>query len=113
MLDPKSYHDILTGHNLSFIGAITEDYVASCLYKNNEFIFYHSNIPSIEIDFILSKPDGLYAIEVKSRSRRRSISFETVLERNRGLRGIKISKDNVFRNDRYVNIPHYMAFLIK
>ena len=71
-----SYQTILSGMPNSFMGAVTENYVAQQLASKDYPLFYWTkNNSQAELDFVLQKGNEIYAIEVKKGEKVKSRSL--------------------------------------
>jgi predicted AAA+ superfamily ATPase len=78
----------------TFLGAMTENYVAQVLTSKEIPVFYWNSQGKAEIDFVLQDGSSVIPIEVKSGVRVRSRSLGVFMERYKSPYGIRISKKN-------------------
>jgi predicted AAA+ superfamily ATPase len=111
MFEEYSLHELYNNELALYKGGIYENVIASTLHIKNYKLFYYSPNENIENEFIFSKENGIYLLEVKASNSTKSSSFNKSL-RNTDYYGVKITKNNLSFNDRILCIPHYMAFLL-
>lgn len=102
---------LLNGNVLfsDFKGALTEQYVLQQLKTNLSLsIFYWSAENSRgEIDFLLQQEDKILPVEVKAEENLQAKSLRAFIERNPGLRGIRLSMSPYREQDWLTNYPLY------
>ena len=97
----------------SFMGAVTENYVAQQLTSKNYPLFYWSTSNSqAELDFVLQKGNEIYGIEVKSGDHVRSRSLNMFTQKYSPDKCIRFSQKNFGKSNDIVSVPLYAAFLI-
>ncbi|MCL2768279.1 MAG: DUF4143 domain-containing protein, partial [Synergistaceae bacterium] len=65
----------------TFIGFITENYVAQAFSNNRHGLFYWTNEGTAELDFILQMDNDIVAVEVKTGERVRSRSLNMFVDK--------------------------------
>ncbi len=107
-----SKQTILTGESNTFMGAVTENYVAEQLTANGYDLYYWESKNSAELDFVLQKENHIVAIEVKKGEHVKSRSLSVF----RGLYNpdysIRISSKNFGEKDGLISIPLYAVFCL-
>jgi predicted AAA+ superfamily ATPase len=98
--------------NLSFMGAIAENYVAQAFAANLTPLFYWKNDNTAEIDFVIQKGVDIIPVEVKSGVHVRSKSMGVFIEKYKPPYGIRISKKNFGFENGIKSVPLYAAFCI-
>lgn len=97
----------------SFMGAVTENYVAQQLAAKNYPLFYWSTSNSqAELDFVLQKGDEIYGIEVKRGNHVRSRSLNMFAQKYSPDKCIRFSQKNFGKSNDIISVPLYAAFLI-
>ena len=97
----------------SFMGAVTENYVAQQLASKNYPLFYWSTSNSqAELDFVLQKDNKIYGIEVKRGDHVRSRSLNMFAQKYSPDKCIRFSQKNFGKSNDIISVPLYAAFLI-
>ncbi len=96
----------------TFLGAMTENYVAQVLTSKEIPVFYWNSQGKAEIDFILQDGSSVIPIEVKSGVRVRSRSLGVFMERYKSPYGIRISKKNFGFENNKKSVPLYAVFCL-
>jgi predicted AAA+ superfamily ATPase len=96
----------------SFMGAITENYIAQVFAANLIPLLYWKNDNTAEVDFVIQKGGDVIPIEVKSGVRVRSKSMGIFIEKYKCPYGIRISKKNFGFENGIKSVPLYAAFCI-
>lgn len=104
---------ILTGTGNTFLGAVTENYVATQLTAKGFDLFYWESEHSAELDFVTYDQSGRYAIEVKK--------GENIKSRSLNLFTKKYEPENIYcfslKNFGYENdihsVPLYAVFCLE
>ena len=97
----------------TFIGAITENYVAQAFAANLIPLFYWKNDNTAEVDFVIQKELDVIPVEVKSGIRVRSKSLGIFMEKYKCPYGIRISKKNFGFENGIKSVPLYAVFCIQ
>jgi predicted AAA+ superfamily ATPase len=96
----------------TFLGAMTENYVAQVFTTKGYDLLYWQSEGKAEVDFILQINDAVIPIEVKKGRRNRSKSLGVFTEKYKSPYSIRISKKNFgFEND-IKSVPLYAVFCI-
>lgn len=102
---------LLTGNVIfsDFKGALTEQYVLQQLKTDPALsIFYWSADNSRgEVDFLLQQEEQIFPVEVKAEENLQAKSLRAFVERNPGLKGIRLSMSPYREQDWLVNYPLY------
>lgn len=108
-----STNTIAMNEENSFMGAVTENYVAQQLASKNYPLFYWSTSNSqAELDFVLQKGNEIYGIEVKRGGHVRSRSLNMFAQKYSPDKCIRFSQKNFGKSNDIVSVPLYAAFLI-
>jgi predicted AAA+ superfamily ATPase len=96
----------------TFLGGITENYIANTLsYKGYE-LFYWTSESKAEVDFIIHKDSSIIPIEVKAGENTRSLSLNTYRKKYNPDYSIRISMKNFGFENGIKSVPLYAAFCI-
>lgn len=108
-------HNILTTIETSntFMGAITENYVATQLQVNWKAIYYWESAQTAEIDFVLQDQEQIIPIEVKASIHTKSRSLSVYTEKYKPMYAIRISAKNFGFENNIKAVPLYAAFCIE
>ena len=104
--------DILSGIGGTFMGALTENYVAQQLSAIGYPLHYWARDNRAEIDFVVEKQGCLSAIEVKAGENTRSRSLLSLKKTHSGVRLIRLSTKPFGMNDGLMSVPLYAAFCL-
>ncbi|MHA1558698.1 MAG: ATP-binding protein [Alphaproteobacteria bacterium] len=107
-------HNILTPieTNNTFMGAISENYVASQLRVNWENLYYWDSAHTAEIDFIIQDQEHIIPIEVKTGTNTRSRSLSVYNQKYTPPYMIRISAKNFGLKNNIKSVPLYATFCI-
>lgn len=106
------HHVILSGEGNTFLGALTENYVATQLRANGYDLYYWTSEYSAELDFVIVKDQRVYGIEVKKGEHVRSRSLSQFLSKYHPYRAVRISARNFGDENGIWSIPLYAAFCL-
>ncbi len=106
------YHIILSGEGNTFLGALTENYVATQLTANGYDLYYWTSEYSAELDFVIMKDQKVYGIEVKKGEHVRSKSLSQFIKKYHPYRAVRFSAKNFGDENGIWSIPLYAAFCI-
>ncbi len=97
-----------------FNGAFVENYVATELISTGiERLFYWKSKSAAEIDFIISKNNHIFPVEVKSGFSRRGKSLGIYKEKKYHPKNVfRISPRNFTHDGDFINIPLYAVPLL-
>ncbi len=108
-----SYQTILSGMPNSFMGAVTENYVAQQLASKDYPLFYWTKEGSqAELDFVLQKGNEIYAIEVKKGEKVKSRSLGIFSKSYTPAKVIRLSSKNFGQSGDISAIPLYAVFCL-
>ncbi|MDR1157295.1 MAG: ATP-binding protein [Oscillospiraceae bacterium] len=96
----------------TFLGAVTESYVAQALQNNHYGLYYWTNEGTAELDFVLQKGDDITAVEVKTGTRTKSRSLNMFVTKYRPAYSIRISAKNFGFENGIKSVPLYAVFCI-
>lgn len=96
----------------TFLGAMTENYVAQVLASKGYEILYWQSDGKAEVDFVLQMDDAVIPVEVKKGKRNRSKSLGVFVEKYKSPYSIRISKKNFGFENGIKSVPLYAAFCI-
>lgn len=116
-LDEEAQEDLRANKNLgTYKGAIYENIVGDMLVKQGyQLYYYHSDKPSIEMDFFLRDAESLIPIEVKAADGA-TPSLNSLLKEGSYpdiKYGIKLGYKNVGFNGKFYTFPYFLTFLLK
>ena len=112
MLDDGSQEDIIDGNLGIYKGAIYENIIADILAKKNKKLYYFEYNSTLEIDFFIRYEKVATAIEVKSAQNTKAKSIETVMDKYKVKKGIKLAPCNYGRKGEIDIFPIYMAMFL-
>ncbi|HHU27353.1 MAG TPA: ATP-binding protein [Bacteroidales bacterium] len=96
----------------TFLGAMTENYVAQVFVcKGYDLMYWQSN-GKAEVDFVLQINDEVIPIEVKKGRRNRSRSLRVFMEKYKSPYAICVSKRNFGFENGIKSVPLYATFCI-
>jgi len=104
--------DIFQNKDFSYIGALTENFVAQTFVSKNEKICYWSSGNEAEVDFLLSKEEGIIPCEVKSKDNVKSKSLSVYVSKYKPQYAIRISAKNFGFENGIKSAPLYAVFCI-
>jgi predicted AAA+ superfamily ATPase len=96
----------------TFLGSITENYVAQALRNNHYGLYYWTNEATAELDFVLQKGADIIAVEVKTGARTKSKSLNMFVTKYKPAYSIRISARNFGFENNIKSVPLYAAFCI-
>ena len=96
----------------TFLGAMTENYVAQCFKAKNHRLAYWQSEGTAEVDFVLQIDGKVVPIEVKKGRRNRSKSLGVFMEKYKSEYAIRISKKNFGFENKIKSVPLYAVFCI-
>ena len=116
-LDEEAQEDLRANKNLgTYKGAIYENIVGDMLVKQGyQLYYYHSDKPSIEMDFFLRDAESLIPVEVKAADGA-TPSLNNLLKEGSYpdiKYGIKLGYKNVGFNGKFYTFPYFLTFLLK
>lgn len=96
----------------TFLGAMTENYVAQVFATKGYGLLYWHSEGKAEVDFILQLEDAVIPVEVKKGLRNRSKSLSVFVEKYKSPYSIRISKKNFGFENGIKSVPLYATFCI-
>jgi predicted AAA+ superfamily ATPase len=96
----------------SFLGAISENYVAQALATNHHGLYYWTSDGIAELDFVLQKGGDIIAVEVKTGMRTKSRSLNIFGQKYKPSYSIRISAKNFGFENGIKSVPLYAVFCI-
>ena len=96
----------------TFIGAITENYVAQTFAAKRYELYYWTTDGQAELEFILQKGNDIIPVEVKTGRRTKSKSLIIFTEKYKPAYSIRISAKNFGLENNIKSVPLYAAFCI-
>jgi len=96
----------------TFLGAMTENYVAQCFKAKNYRLAYWQSEGKAEVDFVLQLDGKVVPIEVKKGRRNRAKSLGVFMEKYKSEYAIRISKKNFGFENKIKSVPLYAVFCI-
>lgn len=98
--------------NNTYLGAMTENYVAQALASNRHRPFYWQSEGKAEVDFVLQLNGEVIPVEVKKGQRNRSKSLGVFASKYKSAYSIRISKKNFGLENNIKSLPLYAVFCI-
>lgn len=96
----------------TFLGAMTENYVAQVFTTKGYDLFYWQSDGKAEIDYVLQIPEGVIPVEVKKGLRTRSRSLGIFVSKYKSPYSIRISKKNFGFENNIKSVPLYAVHCI-
>jgi predicted AAA+ superfamily ATPase len=96
----------------TFLGAMTENYVAQCFKAKNYRLTYWQSEGKAEVDFVLQIDGKVVPVEVKKGRRNRAKSLGVFIEKYKSEYAIRISKKNFGFENSIKSVPLYAVFCI-
>lgn len=106
------HHIILSGEGNTFLGALTENYVAMQLKAKGYDLYYWSSEYSAELDFVIIRDQKVYGIEVKKGEHVRSKSLSQFIKKYNPYRAVRFSAKNFGDENGIWSVPLYAAFCL-
>jgi predicted AAA+ superfamily ATPase len=94
----------------TFLGAMTENYVAQCLTSRGYRLAYWFSEGKAEVDFVLQIDGKVVPVEVKKGRRNRAKSLGVFAEKYGADYAMRISQKNFGFDNRIRSIPLYAIF---
>lgn len=116
-LDEEAQENLRANKNLgTYKGAIYENIIGDMLVKQGyNLYYYHSDKPSLEMDFFVRDADSLIPVEVKATDGA-TASLNNLLKKDKYpdiKYGIKFCYKNIGFNGTFYTFPYFLAFLLK
>lgn len=112
MQSGMSYETILSGAENTFMGAITENYVAQQLVVKGYPLYYWTNTGTAELDFLMQQGKKVVGVEVKKGMHVKSRSLSVFVDTYKPETSIRFSLLNFGENDGIKSIPLYAIFCL-
>lgn len=96
----------------TFLGAMTENYVAQVFASKGYPLYYWRSENTAEVDFVLQQGLDVVPVEVKKGKRVRSASMNIFKEKYKTILSIRISKKNFGQENGIKSVPLYAVFCI-
>ena len=96
----------------TFLGAISENYVAQVFAAKQYGLYYWSTEGTAELDFVLQKGNDIIAVEVKTGKRTKAKSMAMFVEKYKPAYSIRISSKNFGMENNIKAVPLYAVFCI-
>ena len=96
----------------TFIGALTENYIAQAFAANAIPLYYWRSDNAAEVDFVLQYDSKVIPVEVKAGLHTRSKSLNVFMEKYKSEYGIRISQKNFGFANQIKAVPLYAAFCL-
>lgn len=96
----------------SFLGAVTENYVAQAFRCNRYGLYYWTSEGTAELDFVVQKGDDIIAVEVKTGTHTKSKSLNMFATKYKPAYSIRISARNFGFENNIKSVPLYAVFCI-
>ncbi len=96
----------------TFLGAMTENYVAQVFATKGYDLLYWQSDGKAEVDFVLQIDNTVIPVEVKKGRRNRSKSLGIFVEKYKSPYSIRISKKNFGFENGIKSVPSYAVFCI-
>ena len=106
-----SQQTVLSGEGNTFMGAVTENYVAQLVAKGYDLYYWESG-STAELDFVLQKGSQIIGIEVKKGEHVRSRSLSVFVNSYKPSYSIRLSLKNFGAKDGLKSVPLYAIFCI-
>lgn len=107
-----SQQTILSGEGNTFMGAVTENYVAQQLAAKGCDLYYWESGSIAELDFVLQRGNQIIGIEVKKGEHVRSRSLNVFVNAYKPAYSVRLSLKNFGEKDGLKSVPLYAAFCI-
>lgn len=107
-----SQQTVLSGEGNTFMGAVTENYVAQQLVAKGYDLYYWESGSTAELDFVLQKDNQIIGIEIKKGEHVRSRSLSVFINNYKPALSIRLSLKNFGEKDKLNSIPLYAVFCI-
>ena len=96
----------------TYLGAMTENYVAQCFKAKKYRLTYWQSEGKAEVDFVLQIDGKVVPVEVKKGMRNRSKSLGVFMEKYHSEYAIRISKKNFGFENKIKSVPLYAVFCV-
>ncbi|MDR1765332.1 MAG: ATP-binding protein [Lachnospiraceae bacterium] len=96
----------------TFLGAISENYVAQALHSKGYGLYYWATDGTAELDFVLQKGGEIIPVEVKTGVRTKSKSLNQFVTKYKPAYSIRVSTKNFGFENGIKSIPLYAVFCV-
>ena len=96
----------------TFLGAISENYVAQAFAAKGYSLYYWTTDGKAELDFVLQLGDDIIPVEVKTGVRTKSRSLAMFTEKYKSAYSIRISSKNFGFENGIKSVPLYAVFCV-
>ena len=103
--EAKKPQTVLSGEGNTFMGAVTENYVAQQLAAKSYDLYYWESSSTAELDFVLQKGNQIIGIEVKKGEHVRSRSLGVFADSYKPAYSIRLSLKNFGEKDGLKSVP--------
>lgn len=107
-----SQQTVLSGEGNTFMGALTENYVAQQLATKGYDLYYWESSSTAELDFVLQRGNQIIGIEVKKGEHVRSRSLSVFVSNYKPAYSMRLSLKNFGEKDGLKAVPLYAVFCI-
>lgn len=107
-----SQQTVLSGEGNTFMGAVTENYVAQQLVAKGYDLYYWESNSTAELDFVLQIGNQVVGVEVKKGENVRSRSLSVFVGTYKPAYSIRLSLKNFGEKDGLKSVPLYAVFCI-
>ncbi len=107
-----SQQTVLSGEGNTFMGAVTENYVAQQLTAKGYDLYYWESGSTAELDFVLQKEGQIIGVEVKKGEHVRSRSLSVFVNSYKPSYSIRLSLKNFGEKDGMKSVPLYAVFCV-
>lgn len=107
-----SQQTILSGAGNTFMGALTENFVAQQLASKGYDLYYWESKSTAELDFVLQKQSQIVGVEVKKGENVRSRSLSVFVGTYHPAYSIRLSLKNFGETEGLKSVPLYAVFCI-
>jgi predicted AAA+ superfamily ATPase len=97
----------------SFLGMISENFVAQALVRNGFPLFYWKNENTAELDFVVQIAGEVVPVEVKKGRRTKSTSLSMFVKQYNCRYAIRISSKNLGFENQIISVPFYAVWCIQ
>ena len=103
---------VLSGAENTFMGAVTENYVAQQFTAKGYPLYYWANAGTAELDFLLQKGSEIIGVEVKKGEHIKSRSMSVFVNEYNPAYSIRFSSKNFGESNGIKAIPLYAVFCV-
>lgn len=107
-----SRQTVLSGEGNTFMGAVTENYVAQQFAAKGYSLYYWESSSTAELDFVLQKGADIIGVEVKKGEHIRSRSLSVFVSTYKPAYSIRLSLKNFGEVDGLKSVPLYAVFCV-